>query len=74
MEKLRKIVNEICLDMGTSAPNFIEELPAHIKEQADNIPADEIEDFAIGEAGTQLEIARRYNVMELHEALDRYFG
>lgn len=68
-----KIVNLICEDMETSAPGFINSLPVYIRSQANNIPENEIEDFAIGTSDKQAEIAELYNAVELHKALNDFF-
>ena len=70
---IEKIVNLICEDMEVSAPDLTN-LPKDIQSQADRIPESEIEEFAIGSEDRQIEIAERYNAIELHTALNNLFS
>lgn len=73
MNNIEKIVNLICEDLETSAPD-LNNISKNILSQADRIPEDELEEFAIGSEDRQIEIAKRYNAMELHLALNNLFS
>ena len=73
MTNIEKIIDIICEDMEVTAPD-INKLPENILSQADRIPEEEIEEFAIGSEDRQIEIAERYNAIELHTALNNLFS
>ena len=73
MTNIEKIIDIICEDMEISTPDLTS-LPKGILTQADRIPEDELEEFAIGSEDRQIEIAKRYNAMELHLALNNLFS
>lgn len=72
MTNIEKIIDLICEDMEVTTPDLTS-LPENILSQADRIPEDELEEFAIGSEDRQIEIAKRYNAIELHTALNNLF-
>lgn len=72
MKKFNKIWKTALEDSGFDGATKTE-ITKDIQAMAENIPDNLLEDFAIGSENTQIRIAKKYNCMALHNALNNFF-